>query len=563
MNKLLSSASLLRLFFERVVSALDKHRVFMLATLVSGLFYLFNREFFGPAYLSDEIGYLAKSIALAGYETDISSSWHAGYSILIYPIFRLTSDPYTAWQMILLFNSLLWGVVVMLLSRIIYHTHPHVSSDKRFLAVVGALIYPSWLLIAGYAFTTTLFIAVFLASVLSFINKRFLSSAFFAAFLFWIHPVGIVVCIAYIILYAIIITDGRDRKNSIIAVATIIFLASLYALYVHVEIGSLLNTDPAKPRTFSAVSKIYSEISSSARWLGISMTQLGSIAVSTFGLIGVFYINSISMFWSNRKSLVKKIVDRPYYQVSVLSLLSITFAVLMGSIGFAVFNRQSLDHFLYTRYTEMVMILGLTFGILKLRKKHLMIVAIFVLSIALILLLGSSLSDIKRLNLVNVLSFWPLPLIDHKNIVHYFFIGGFWLLLLSRIIDKRTLKLATLLCFGLAVATIHLQFKWHNKVLQSYSNPEPLYTTVKSYTNLQCLSVDPEIPDDNFKKERIRLYSYYFYDLNVRKMSRLEWQESDCRAYMTYSPHDFMDTSSTEVIATEGVSGLSIIKKLD
>ena len=46
-------------------------------------YWLFSSQYTGPAYLSDEIGYLTKAAAFAGYPVDMASHWHGGYSPLV------------------------------------------------------------------------------------------------------------------------------------------------------------------------------------------------------------------------------------------------------------------------------------------------------------------------------------------------------------------------------------------------------------------------------------------------------------------------------------------------
>ena len=55
-----------------------------------GVFVL-NLPVKGPMIQADEGSYLANAAAIAGFPNDMASSYHAGYSFLIAPAFRLTA----------------------------------------------------------------------------------------------------------------------------------------------------------------------------------------------------------------------------------------------------------------------------------------------------------------------------------------------------------------------------------------------------------------------------------------------------------------------------------------
>src|SRR4030066_913635 len=62
------------------------------------IYFMLSLPFTGPAYLSDEIGYLAKAAFLAGYSVDGTSPYHGGYSILLAPLFVLFSESGSIWK---------------------------------------------------------------------------------------------------------------------------------------------------------------------------------------------------------------------------------------------------------------------------------------------------------------------------------------------------------------------------------------------------------------------------------------------------------------------------------
>ena len=151
----------------------DSRWTIPLLVLVS--FFLLNLGNVGPAYLSDEIGYLDKAATIAGSTVHFSTSWFAGYSFMISPAFMISSDPYVEWNIILILNALMWAGVAALLQYILRATHPHATNRSIFLATFGAMLYPSWLSMSGYAFSTSGFVLVFMAALAAIIKSQLTS----------------------------------------------------------------------------------------------------------------------------------------------------------------------------------------------------------------------------------------------------------------------------------------------------------------------------------------------------------------------------------------------------
>ena len=61
----------------------------------------------GPIYLSDEVHYAAKAAHLAGQSNLLSSSWHAGYSLTLAPVFKVFGIQQTTWIAVTAFNLFL------------------------------------------------------------------------------------------------------------------------------------------------------------------------------------------------------------------------------------------------------------------------------------------------------------------------------------------------------------------------------------------------------------------------------------------------------------------------
>ena len=91
----------------------------MLVALIIGIIYfVVNLDVSGPAYQQDEIGYLVNGAFFAGHVIDGFSSYHAGYSILLAPLFAIFDDPGLIWKGVLLVNALLLVRVVFSVGKV-------------------------------------------------------------------------------------------------------------------------------------------------------------------------------------------------------------------------------------------------------------------------------------------------------------------------------------------------------------------------------------------------------------------------------------------------------------
>jgi len=109
------------------------------------VYWLLSRQYSnGPAYLTDEIGYLAKASFLAGHVIDGSSSYFAGYSILLAPLFVLFSDTNRIWQGVLVVNASLWGLSFFLLWKLLGIWATKSTPFQRVLTLLFVSLYPAF-----------------------------------------------------------------------------------------------------------------------------------------------------------------------------------------------------------------------------------------------------------------------------------------------------------------------------------------------------------------------------------------------------------------------------------
>ena len=123
----------------------------ILMGLVFIAFFLISLRFTGPAYLSDEIGYLTKAIAISGDPVSFPTKWYGGYSFFLAPVFIVLGSPKVEWYGIMAINALLWSLSAGLLYSLLRNLFKNRRPSTVLLVVALSMMYPSWLIVSGYA----------------------------------------------------------------------------------------------------------------------------------------------------------------------------------------------------------------------------------------------------------------------------------------------------------------------------------------------------------------------------------------------------------------------------
>lgn len=143
---------------ERLLRVLLRYE-HLLPIVIGVVYWAMSRGFPGPAYQQDEIGYLVNGAFFAGHVSDGYSSYFAGYSLLLAPLFALLGDPAHIWQGVMVVNAILWAGAFFLLARLLEVLAPDCSPGRRFGALALAAVYPAWPVMAGYAFSQSAFLS--------------------------------------------------------------------------------------------------------------------------------------------------------------------------------------------------------------------------------------------------------------------------------------------------------------------------------------------------------------------------------------------------------------------
>lgn len=535
------------------------------------LYYFLNKQFTGPIVLSDEVGYLTKAAAIAGHITDSASSWHAGYSLFISPAFILFEDPTVIWHSIVFINSLLFLSAFLLAYSISIKLFP----NKNFWLRLGLLsllaIYPGWLVIAGYSFSTPAFVFVLLLLLKIIIwpvKNLFLRAILLgvlSGFLFWIHPIAIGIILSLVLVELVSLRSKKDLLGLLLLSLASALMVVFYSKVFDPWLNNLLTPEGYTQDLH------YEEVKSSIdsfrniefwkRYLFTLFGQTSYVLIATLGTIVMSVPFVISKTVGDFKSKGRKINQET--RMLLLALLAVVSTLMIGSMMFNVaVDQYRPDMWVYGRYSEMVLLpLFLISVFTTWRKKY------FLLSIGMILLSGflidgyiNSTNTGDGINYVNLMSFWPIAIDEAVDYIRWFFVAALLISLLS-IAPRKTMLLALV---PLSIISVRYQFDYHNSLLDDprLAKKTALVDSVRSgLLTKKCIAFEPELPKQLVLKQRNRLYAYYLYDYELSRMSYEEWKASDCGGYLSYNTDQFQKDNSVQIIGKVELTGLYLIAK--
>lgn len=534
------------------------------------LYFLASLPSSGPAYLEDEIGYLANAAFFAGHRLDAASSYHAGYSLFIAPLFLL-SDPFVVWKGVLAVNAILWAANFAILHAILRRLLLNASPATLLTATVVSALYPAWIVSSGYAFATPAFVLIFLASVLALLFWRtdkplsLLPHSALVGLLYWMHPTGAAVALASLLALAF----DAYRKRSVTAlglhVVVIAALAVGYRLGIHDWIVAAMTPPGYAPHTHypslaSALRTVFTA-HGAAVFIAMFAGQFAYFIVGSFGFAFVGMMHCASLFIRPRAGETGATADETARAVYFYLAVAPLGIMALAAMSFFQWPHFEGDFWIYGRYLEGALLPVLAIGIAvfpagKRLSFRLILAAIFVAAVGLLLdrMAGADVTH----NIVNTAAFWPQYLRPGAGFAVWMLIGAAALTAVAWYGKK--------LAIGLTVAALPLsvfyQTLWHDGILAGFSKPSSLVQIVRTnFAPGTCVGFDPALPAGAtlFQIERYHLNSFYLFNYGYRRMSPAEWLAQCDGPFLTYDASVLQ--ANGQVIAQEIKSKLFLVQK--
>lgn len=313
-----------------------------------------------PVLYPDEIGYLMNAGTLAGFPTDSSLPYYAGYSLLLWPAFLLGDSPSSVYFIVKVVNTLLFAGTFIALYRLIQGLMPSIDRNQILLAVAVASLYPSLLVFNALALSENAFVFLFVVS--AYLLLRLPGSALFQwlvfgaclGLLFMVHPRAVPVLASGFIAAGYLAYVERRYLPFLLALLVAAGLAMLsQPLNVYVqqslEIGSM-----GSEHAYAPVANIVEHQFSFDGITRFSVNLVGQSLYLIAATIGAVVFGFFKGFM--------QVKDGPTEtrHVWVFLLLALGGTMLMS----AVVLEGRLDHILYGRYNEAVLLPLLVVGLL-------------------------------------------------------------------------------------------------------------------------------------------------------------------------------------------------------
>lgn len=547
---------------------------YLIIILIPLLFLFYSLEYSGPAYLADEIGYLAKAAFLGGYIVDGSSSYHGGYSLFLAPNFAIFDSPSTIWSGAMAINALLWFGSFFLLNQLLTIWYRNISGINRFYALLVSALYPAWVTMSGYVFPTSAFVFVFLCCVITLTKWQqtdvlsIMPHSLCIGCLYWIHPTALGVGLASFITVFVIDFLNKNYRAFVLHISLAVLLIFLYKKGLHAWLATAMTPNGYAPNEhYPSISSFYNKITSLPFWIDFAAKFLGQISYVTISSFGLTLFGLVSCLHKGR-ALFSSRYDNSSHAVSAISLfmaLSLFFVVCIGAAMFAAEGVARTDHWIYGRYADGVVLPVLSVGFLVLRqstkkiKLVCMLVAVMAISGA-----GYSIDILKAPrqpnNLVNTPAFWPQYVINSVSFPKWMIAGSVGVLSVTILGEYAAVPLM----IGSFVLSSTAQMKWHKNILSSHSKPTSIVDIVRAnFLPGTCIGFDNKFsPELSLSQlERYGLYSFYFYNYGYRRITVDEWRANCAGPLLTYNPQQFIGSNAEYIVSRENSSALFLVVK--
>ena len=541
----------------------------VLCLFIGLIYWALNSSFEGPAFLSDEVGYLGKAATLASWTINLQTGWHGGYSFFLAPSFLLFEEPARIFQFAVLTNACLWAITFACLWGVLRKLYPEMDGPRRLGTVALCALYPAWIVSCGYAIATTALCLLFTLSVLCLLRPGWAGVIFHSVcvgLLFWCHPTGLAVAIASLLSQLLLL-----RRNDAVRFLTSATVIGLLIAAYHWGLNPWFQQAAGDGATRLVSSTGGGRYTSSGLFAVLGTVKFYKhLLVMLLGQVSYFIVSTFGIGLYGALTLIQQTVQpaearRPEQRtVSLFLLLSLLGLITMGALYLAKlsceFQAEGIHTWIYGRYQEIAWLPLIAVGLRGVWPRRWVIAG--ALQVA---LTGGLMYALLRpentgwsLIYLNVQGFWPAAVV--KSLIPWLWmaLGSIGVALVGLI--PRKISLVPVL--PLIAITLVVQQNRHLQILSDYSRPNDLRGVVKQlYPRGTPVVLDPSIADESRpgeQQERPSFYSFYLYDYPQRMGDFQAWLRAPRGPYLTY---DLEKAGSSEVqtVALENRTGLLLL----
>ena len=431
---------------------------------------------------------------------------------------------------------------------------------------------------SGYVFSTSFFVFIYLIVSYSLYRididhiRTVIPHSIAAGFLYWVHPTGLAVIIASIIVMAIANYKARKIIPVVIHITLMTGMLALYEFVIHSHLYQV-----ATPNGYSYIGQYPSYLYVLSKMprldflseLPVRMIgQLSYLGVASFGLIhfGIFGALNIVTGRSQTYDRCMFFPSERLSRISLFLLLSLFMVIAMGSAVFVAYDCNGVQYWIYGRYAEAVVLPILALGIsFHYKLRWIIFSAIFVMISG--LLLAYVAHPTLGTNFINTISFWPQYIFNNSNYILWMIIGGAGILIFGFIYRMGWVGRVIAIGIFVAVASISIfeSANFHKHILTEYSKPSSFVDVIRrKYPPGTCIGFDVSTMAGRslYYRERYKLLLFYLYDYDYRRIRVDEWMATcDGGLLFTYSLDHVQHEPNVILLGREKRSMLYLIAK--
>jgi len=344
-----------------------------------------------PFVFNDEMGYWTHAAEMAGKDwhgVSNSLAWYSfGYSFMLVPLMKVISDTAMLYRAALVLNICMEIICYFLFVYIIRYLFPKLGKLPSSFVSASAILYTSYQLNAGIAFSETalLFITTVIIFTLIRVIKKptylnLVCLGILSAYLFMIHnrTIGIVASAVLAVGLAVVFKKIKLRKAGVFAAALAAGLVINKIIRYYLESSLWISGKAGGNDAGSVFGKIkaaFSSIDSIKRLLSIMASQGFAVSAATMCLV-------LFALWALMRRIIGSITDdirtRREYKKSgkenkksnvldekiyIILFIFCSFISTWIISSVFMFDFQRIDHVLYTRYFDIIVGILIALGI--------------------------------------------------------------------------------------------------------------------------------------------------------------------------------------------------------
>ena len=385
-----------------------------LLTIFASLILISSFTNLGPIYLSDEVHYAAKAAHLAGQSNLLSSSWHAGYSLTLVPIFKFFGIQQTTWVAVTAFNLLLLLASIGFWFSTLQHFG--ISKTKSLLLSISSLVcfgvwgFTAWMFVNPWMQLIIAMMARWLLMKHKF--KQLFAITLTSGFAYWLHPTGLLItACAWLVVIADLASHRQMRQlKSLGSILLGLFMTGLLILLyqaIHSKINISMGGDGGHygKQISSYLFEFQQDTAQTLAEVSTALINgLANLSIATYGY-GILFFTALIHF--KTKGLAQPKTN--LIKVSTF-IASTTIALLLFSSLLAINEAGQYQHMLHQRYfapmIQALWILGLSQWLHHEQRENLLLRLTVTISPVLgALIIGSVFWDYnKRFSIIDAMS---------------------------------------------------------------------------------------------------------------------------------------------------------------